>query len=547
MNGLKSLHQIYHKKGLDFIDKLLNNYLIINSAIKSSYFAFTYIDGEFTFYKKSGKITKIDRIISKYYEPAINIVKRIPKIELNDQYLYAFNYDADNKNLTIAYIMDVRTKKYYHDSSTLNKLATQFNVTPPPILFEGYLTNNQKIKVLDYIYNSENDGEFTQHLLNILNIDTAIDYDSLIFRFYNETKDTTIVAKLINPDIRGMKDTMVKQEYKSNDYIYILLIDLINYIESYTISELDKYVYKSNSFEENYILMINKIFKDFIKHNGNNYLDIKFNSPDYLNSENFEINYQLITDKEVLKLLKLNDNFKEIYKILLNFFRTTRNTTNDIFNNDILLMFNSLVKKLHSILLTEDLFERYYPTYNEYQSKLSDVNVKHFDNDISEKEEVNLIIDDFDIINNGHLELAKSLYNKNNKPSIFIVIDDGENVYDVNTRMELINNCIVNIPYIKMVNYIEDSDLKHILDSIKTSYYPVICATNDNHFENYVHIIDNIKNLYNNNLKIIDVVIKKDSNIMEYIKNRDYNSFKKETPECIHHFFFKLEMNMNSN
>ena len=51
MPGIKSLNSIYHKRGLDFINRLLSSEVIINTPTNGVFFGFTYIENEFIFYR----------------------------------------------------------------------------------------------------------------------------------------------------------------------------------------------------------------------------------------------------------------------------------------------------------------------------------------------------------------------------------------------------------------------------------------------------------------------------------------------------------------
>jgi len=482
---------------------------------------------------------------------------------LPKNYMYGFEYICGNSSpLIISYIYDYDNKKYIHDKKTLSYYANLFEVEDPPILFEGKLSEQQKVKILDFVYSDSDDliskfntKSFSTFILSTLEIEySEIDISSIVFRFYpNGLEKDAFVAKMVDPQLQDMQNTMKKKNVSTNDYIYILITELVNFIEQYSISDLDKYVYSTNNYEENYILLMNKIYKEFIDNYGTKYIDIVFNKPEYLNNEEFDINIELINDEDVIKTINLNENYKEIYKILLNFFRKKRNKTVGLFDENMLIIFNGLVEKINKILLNQNVFESFVPNFKEFTSPLSTINEDIFFNDLEdERSEINLIIDNFDIINNSHIKLAESIHNKNNLP-VSLIMTNNNPKFDEQLRLELINRCLKEYDYIDNVYVIDGVTLEEIISQIDNNFKPKLIVTNSNSIQPFLEELLALKsgedpmNTYKD-IKILDVAIKSNMiKLFEIISNRDFESFKRETPECIHSYFFTLDNISNEN
>ena len=73
MAGIKHLKEIQQKKGDDFLLNLLNNFVIINEDVKGNFFGLKKdrSTDRFKYFKKSGEITYVDRMLMKFYNPAI--------------------------------------------------------------------------------------------------------------------------------------------------------------------------------------------------------------------------------------------------------------------------------------------------------------------------------------------------------------------------------------------------------------------------------------------------------------------------------------------
>jgi hypothetical protein len=78
MAGINHLKEVYEKKGKDFLEKLLNSYVIINERVDGTFFGVKKTkDDLFKYFKKSGEISYVDRVLMKYYNPAISYFESI--------------------------------------------------------------------------------------------------------------------------------------------------------------------------------------------------------------------------------------------------------------------------------------------------------------------------------------------------------------------------------------------------------------------------------------------------------------------------------------
>jgi hypothetical protein len=73
MAGLSHLKDVYDKQGKEFLDGLLNKTVIINEKMDGAYFGVQKDSetGKFKYFKRNTPITYVDRVLSRYFEPAI--------------------------------------------------------------------------------------------------------------------------------------------------------------------------------------------------------------------------------------------------------------------------------------------------------------------------------------------------------------------------------------------------------------------------------------------------------------------------------------------
>ena len=79
MAGLSHIKDLYQKKGKEFVSDLLNKHVIVNEKMDGAFFGIrkNCESGEIEFYKKGGKLSYVDRVLSRYYEPAIQHINQL--------------------------------------------------------------------------------------------------------------------------------------------------------------------------------------------------------------------------------------------------------------------------------------------------------------------------------------------------------------------------------------------------------------------------------------------------------------------------------------
>jgi hypothetical protein len=85
MAGIKHLKQIHDRKGEEFLNNLLNNYVIINEHIDGNFFGVkkNQSNDRFKYFKKTGEITYVDRMLMKFYNPAVSHFESMPDDKRN--------------------------------------------------------------------------------------------------------------------------------------------------------------------------------------------------------------------------------------------------------------------------------------------------------------------------------------------------------------------------------------------------------------------------------------------------------------------------------
>lgn len=604
MAGINNLRDIHDRRGKEFLDNLLNNYVIINNNINGTFFGVKKdkSSNKLRYYKKSGEITYVDRMLMKYYNPAIAYFEGLPSDKMNripSNFFFGFEYvtrkDGSNanihrdpkNNLILSYIQKLDDNNNVIETlqtkDELERWAVYLGVEPPQIIFEGKLDDEQRTSILEFIYSPYDKlidkfktDSFTKYILSILAQDDK-DYlknrvgkeiEGIVFRFYDENdknaKANAFLAKMIDPMFDLKKDN-VQDNKKSNDYIWLIVIDLMNHIEMYNDEDLRKICEGEDDYDKKYIKLINQIFKDFIEEYSIKYEGLQLNIPEYLKRPEFEIELNYIDDPKVLKIIKNNETYTEIYRILLNFFRKTRKkSSSSFFKPEMLNQLNIQIKKLKRVVMGDVVYEGLFPSFGEFIGE--DITVSSIIEEADEwrknggigvtAERVNVLIGSFQPINNGQIIAAKKLNEKNGLKTIFIAVMKPNKNYPFSERtVNILLNKVQqeNSDIISGVRIVHDDTIKEILRDIRPEYNPVLWGTDSRKIKDYVLQLDYIKKKnipirLSDEFKLVEIpTYQKSEDVRNVILNQNFDQFKKLVPHSIFSEFFNLNKELKDS
>jgi hypothetical protein len=347
-------------------------------------------------------------------------------------------YDRLPKNhliLSYIHVMDEAgsTQTTIQDKAELDKWADFLDIERPPIIFQGKLTDEQKEKILDFAYTALDElvskfktKSFTKYIINVLNpqLTTSFlrdtsdkDIEGIVFRFYEPHKDDSVfLAKLVDPAFQAQAKQKARDRAdspKSDDYIWIMTSDLMNFIEALSDAELDAIKTTGDTFERRYLEIINYIFKKFIKSHGAKYRGLEISTPEFLNKPEFDVNRELIGDKEVIKLIDSDKTIKELYRVFLNTFRKKKvRVSSTFFNKTMKETLNSQIDRILS-LAEARLDESFFPTFNQFfvdPEEATDF-FTNFTNQNNKKKDIEVVVylDKFQPLSKEHEKIASNI------------------------------------------------------------------------------------------------------------------------------------------
>lgn len=596
MAGINNLREIYEKRGDSFLNGLLNGYVIINEKVDGTFFGVKKTQGdEFKYFKKSGEITYVDQVLMKYYNTAIDHFNRMPlekKQRIPANFFFGFEYftKGDNKpnqrkdlpknNLILSYIHRLdehgQILETLQSRDQLTRWAHYLEVDAPPIIFEGNLDDEQKSKILEFVYSDKKELEekfkttsFTKHVISVLCPDekdkfTDREIETIVFRFYGENAESeAFLAKIVDPMFSNKEESRPKSS-GSQDYIWLIVIDLMNHFEMYDIDDLRGMIKEDGEFDEKYVQLINKIFMDFMKEYSSKYDGLTLDIPEYLKRPEFELDMDLVGDPEVVNVIQRNETNLEIYKILLNFFRKVRKKSSvGFFTPEMVAQLNIIVQKIKNIIMGDAVYEGLFPSFSEFIGSSGDFISLSEDehakkmSEAKEPEKVNLLIGGFQPVTMGHIKAAKAMMDKNKNRAILIVIKEPnptkKSPFSMRATQIMLNK--VQQEYSDLIadyKIIPRGQIAEIIKEIRPDYEPILWGTTERRLKDYALQFDYIKKRdiplrISKEFKLIELpsFIKSDE-IIELIKNSNYEEFKKLTPISIASEFFNLQKELGT-
>ena len=427
MSGISHLYDIYNKKGKDFINNLFNSYVTVNEKMDGSAFVFDrdLETGRFNFYKRDQRnpITLVDRTLMKYYEIPIQYIESLPPHIIKDiprGWKFGLEYFANIKPVEIAYdrlpknnliLSYVHTKSEngkpsatIQDKEKLDTWADLLGVERPPIVFQGYLNEEQKDKILDFLrtpfeelVSEYKTRSFVRYIIGVLNPEaqaSALNNDldkpieGIVFRFGEEDGESEpILSKMVDPVFTEMAKEKSKKkiEEKPSDFLGITILDVMNFILE---RGVDSFGVSGNTDDERYISFISDVFAKFLEEYGYKYKGADFQEPDYLKKDEFRLNKPLIKDKRVLSYLEFDDSYESLFKLILNSFRKIKKRAGGIITAGIIDQFNLLVGDIQRVVSaksTPKIQESQVPSFLDF--KKNNLSAKTVDYTTSENEE----------------------------------------------------------------------------------------------------------------------------------------------------------------
>ena len=559
MSGIKHLSDIYKKQGSEFIDELFSKELTVSEKLNGVTFSFekSIYDGSISYYKRDQEnpISKIDRVLMRYYEFPISFIQRLDPIildEIPSGWRFGMEFFINESPVLLSYqripknrlvLTHIICKNSFGDiektiveKDELEYWADLLNIEKPPIIFQGKLSDEQKVLINDFInlpYDSLKlkcgTNSFAKYLINILNPDidrTALNdtldnpIEGIVFRFgHINGEGDSFTAKVLDPvfaDITA-QNNIKKSDFFPSDIYGISIIEVMNYILD---KGIESFPFDGSDPSERYLSFICSVFNSFMKENGEKYLGLDFQEPEFLKQDGFEANIDLINNDETKSILEEDESYLSLFKLILSAFRKIKKKTGGFFTQGAIEQFNILVREISEYLNQESVVESKIPTFDQFRKKKKRfVPDEETDDEDDDTEDINIIKKE--IASNKKIKEPKNIDIISDLP-VDTDSDDadyGNEVEGIPLETPAIDNSVddlspdkIDPPDPELVNKIKDilgqnKDHENSEDKLKKNDVNLVIGKFQPFNNGHLKVIKKAKE--NNNLPVILLVVTK--------------------------------------
>ena len=380
--ALQNLKTYFESTNVNDFKKLLDNICVVHEKVQASSFHVKRVDvGEFDFFKSGSKtaMNKVDRTLVKYYENGIKHFKTISAEILNDMPLdwkFGFDYMIDKKTIDIEYDLlpknnlilthiqvlnpsdPSKVKRVIRDPKVLDKWAKKLEVQELPLLFQGQLASNQKEELINLLSLGEEafkikykDRSFTRDIYRIfdngrnksaLNLNLDKEIDALVVNFYEGRNPKSFKLERFDREQLPVR--------KPSDMYQISILDLVEFLVAFDLSDIEL---KEEDADLRYVELMSSVFNAYVEKHATKYVGADFDSADFAEGENFELNTAFMSNEKTLSLIQ-NKVLSDLFKITLGHAKVIDTISKQNGHPVVVLLIKSKTKK------AEDAFKRPY-------------------------------------------------------------------------------------------------------------------------------------------------------------------------------------------
>ncbi len=365
-----TFQEILEQNGIEFLDALMNNYLVVYTKKNCSVLSFMRCGEELKFFKGNDKeeITPLNIAIHNYFEEGINYIRRASSIffrEFPENWLFKLNYYPNvstdvsavgsNDNLLELSAMVSENGAIMKEEAMLSPWAERLGVGYVKPVFSGFLNEFQKSKLYAYIKEPvlNADVSFSAYIMSLLNPSVKPeDSEGYYFNFYKNGSKKATALKLIDPMIAALtKKTSGHDVTKDSNTSELVLLNFVCWLKTV---DLDKYKVDGDDDDSRYLDLICKLFNDYIDAESavyKSYIKESFNL----------INFDRITNDRTRELLKAHPQYQEPFQIIAGSFKAQKDidyvNPTSLMNSEIVTSFNnevdSIMKKVSVANMTQ--------------------------------------------------------------------------------------------------------------------------------------------------------------------------------------------------
>jgi nicotinamide mononucleotide adenylyltransferase len=538
--ALQKLREYFNETNRENFIEMLKHRVLVAEKIAAPSFLFRRTTSGFEFYKSSAsdKLNIVDRTVISLYEMAINHLQSLPsdvKSQFPTDWKFGFEYLPETKasdityektptnNLILTHIHQLneggKIKKTINDPVILNKWAKILEVQSPNVIFDGYLSQEQRENLLELL--SMGDREFADSFDYLIETSDKTSFTKLIFKIFNPNATASSLNSNLESEIDGLivnfidgktmksfkiedflRATAEKRDIRASSHTYQIAVT--DFLEYATMQDLSEIKIEEESADYRYLEIMSVLFNGYIDKNSSKYIGVNFESAEFSTAQSFRLNSKYIKNEKTLKYVD-NEILSELLKMILSSFRKKRTKATDLIDEDTLMRMNEFIDKVNEKIFVENTDENAVYDYNNFMlhNKIKTsvnlneaLNVKHMEQG---KEPVNMFVGRFQPFTLGHAKVLESMYKENGFPVVVFLVksktvkkgDEFSRPYEENTQIEMFNKVKKQYPFLKEIFVVPSAAIDIMFNEVRPKYEPVLWGTGSDRMKAYGYMVNN--------------------------------------------------------
>ena len=538
--ALQKIREYFNETNRENFIEMLKHRVLVTEKVAAPTFLFRRNINGFEFYKSATaeRLNMVDRTIISLYEMAINHLQSLSKdtkAQFPVDWMFGFEYLPETKasdivyeitptnNLILTHIHQLseggKVRKTINDPLILNKWAKIMDVQTPPVIFDGYLSQEQRENLLELL--AMGDREFADSFDYLTETADKESFTKAIFKIFNPSITATALNSNLESEIDGLVinfiDGKTMKSFKLEDFLragaekrdmrassHTYQIAVTDFLEYVTMYDLDDVTIEEEHADYRYLEIMSVLFNGYIDKNSSKYIGVNFESAEFSTAQSFRLNSKYIKNEKTLKYVD-NEILSELLKMILSSFRKKRTKATDLIDEDTLARMNDFIDKINQKIFVENTDENAVYDYNNFMlhNKIkASVNlnealtVKHMEQG---KEPVNMFVGRFQPFTLGHAKVLETMYKANGYPVVVFLVksktvkkgDEFSRPYEENTQIEMFNKVKKQYPFLKEIFVVPSAAIDIMFNDVRPKYEPVLWGTGSDRMKAYGYMVNN--------------------------------------------------------
>lgn len=358
----------------NFVDMLTDSEIVVYENVHGSKVYFNYDGKQFSLKTRtlqSEPVNKIDMVMQKFYEPAINYLNSIDdraKKLLPRDWWFCCEYFYNTQPSTVAYdkmpkhhlmiTSIVKGKQFTYRTEEIIEYATLMDIDYQSFIFQGKLSEKQVSAIAFFLQTNEDDLEFlfgqknfAEYFYSLLSPDATHStfmengtfqdaIDKIIIRFAN---DDEMALALLNPLYK-------KEENPNSEFIDSYSILLADFMEYLQMQDIEKMKPQATEGDAIYLEVMSALFNGYCAKRSTRIVNFDFSVPPFLHDSKFQVNMDIIDNARTRYFVEKDKKLEYMFRIVISSFRSPKRKAVGVLTDRTVEILNDYIYQIRSVI-----------------------------------------------------------------------------------------------------------------------------------------------------------------------------------------------------